>query len=87
MVLELVDSCEKVLVLEEGYPLIEEQLRGLLDRDVKVLGRLDGTVPRDGELNPVNVARALGMKTTTGQGSAINGQTEAALILQGMQAC
>ncbi|MGB8358635.1 MAG: thiamine pyrophosphate-dependent enzyme [Bacteroidales bacterium] len=63
IVAELVDSCEKVLVLEEGYPFIEEQLRGLLDRDVKVMGRLDGTVPRDGELNPAIVADALGMKT------------------------
>ncbi len=64
---QLVDSCEKVLVLEEGYPMIEEQLRGLLDRDVKVMGRLDGTVPRDGELNPVIVARALGLKTLPGK--------------------
>jgi indolepyruvate ferredoxin oxidoreductase alpha subunit len=67
IVAQLVDSCEKVLVLEEGYPLIEEQLRGLLDRDVRVMGRLDGTVPRDGELNPVIVARALGMKTISGK--------------------
>ncbi len=67
LVSELVNSCEKVLVLEEGYPLIEEQLRGLLDRDVRVLGRLDGTVPRDGELNPSIVASALGMKTAMGK--------------------
>ncbi len=66
-VAELVDSCEKVLVLEEGYPFIEEQLRGLLDRDVRVMGRLDGTVPRDGELNPAIVAEALGMKTIPGR--------------------
>ncbi len=57
----LVDRCDRVLVLEEGYPLIEEQLRGLLDRDVKVLGRLDGTVPRDGELTPTIVSSALGL--------------------------
>lgn len=59
----LADSCEEVLVLEEGYPFIEEQLRGLLDRSLKVKGRLDGTVPRDGELNPAVVAAALGLKT------------------------
>jgi indolepyruvate ferredoxin oxidoreductase alpha subunit len=67
LVSELVGNCEKVLVLEEGYPLIEEQLRGLLDRDVRVLGRLDGTVPRDGELNPSIVASALGMKSAMGK--------------------
>ena len=61
-VARLVDRCDRVLVLEEGYPLIEEQLRGLLDRDVKVLGRLDGTVPRDGELTPTIVSSALGLK-------------------------
>jgi indolepyruvate ferredoxin oxidoreductase alpha subunit len=59
----LVASCDRILVLEEGYPIIEEQLRGLLDRDVKVQGRLDGTVPRDGELNPAIVAVALDMKS------------------------
>jgi indolepyruvate ferredoxin oxidoreductase alpha subunit len=68
-VAELVGRCDRVLVLEDGYPLIEEQLRGLLDRDVSVLGRLDGTVPRDGELNPSIVAAALGMKP--GQGRVV----------------
>ena len=63
----LVDNCDRVLVLEEGYPIIEEQLRGLLDRDVKVLGRMDGTVPRDGELNPSIVATALGLKAGQGR--------------------
>jgi len=66
-VAELVGRCDRVLVLEDGYPLIEEQLRGLLDRDVSVLGRLDGTVPRDGELNPSIVAAALGMKPGQGR--------------------
>lgn len=66
-VAELVGSCNRVLVLEEGYPLIEEHLRGLLDRDVKVMGRLDGTVPRDGELNPSIVAAALGIKKGAGK--------------------
>ncbi len=66
-VLELVEKSSEILVLEEGYPFIEEQLRGLLDRDVKVKGRLDGTVPRDGELNPVIVAKALGINTTYGK--------------------
>jgi len=61
-VARLVDRCDSVLVLEEGYPFIEGQLRGLLDRDVKVLGRLDGTLPRDGELTPLIVASALGLK-------------------------
>lgn len=64
---DLVGKCDRVLVLEEGYPLIEEHLRGLLDRDVTVLGRMDGTVPRDGELNPSLVAAALGLKPGQGR--------------------
>ncbi|MCK7529585.1 MAG: hypothetical protein MZV63_00265 [Marinilabiliales bacterium] len=67
--------------------MIEEQLRGLLDRDVKVMGRLDGTVPRDGELNPVIVARALGMKTIPRQGGSFDCQAASAVILQGLQPC
>lgn len=63
----LVTRSDRVLVLEEGYPIIEEHLRGLLDRDVTVLGRMDGTVPRDGELNPSIVASALGLKAPTGK--------------------
>jgi indolepyruvate ferredoxin oxidoreductase alpha subunit len=46
-------SVPEVLVLEEGYPFIEERLRGLPTRSrMKVRGRFDGTVPRTGELNP-----------------------------------
>ncbi|MDX9724900.1 MAG: thiamine pyrophosphate-dependent enzyme [Bacteroidales bacterium] len=62
---DLTGRCEEVLVLEEGYPVIEEALRGLLDNNLKVLGRLDGAIPRAGELNPSIVAKALGLKTET----------------------
>ena len=49
------------MILEEGAPVIEEGLRGILDNGIKIYGRLDGTVPRDGELNPSIVAKALGI--------------------------
>jgi len=62
LVAKLADSCDEILVLEEGAPMIEELLKGYLGRGPVVHGRLDGTVPRDGELNPVLVAKALGMK-------------------------
>jgi len=65
-VTELVDNSCDVLVLEEGYPIIEEMLRGILDRDVDVRGRLDGVVPRDGELDPGIVAKALGLEVLHG---------------------
>jgi indolepyruvate ferredoxin oxidoreductase alpha subunit len=59
----LTDRCHEVLVLEEGYPFVEESLRGILDLGLKIHGRLDGAVPRDGELNPSIVAKALGLKS------------------------
>jgi indolepyruvate ferredoxin oxidoreductase alpha subunit len=55
-----------LLVLEEGFPLIEELLRGLLEQPKKILGRMDGSVSRDGELNPNIVARAMGLEDTYG---------------------
>ncbi|MBW6480324.1 MAG: indolepyruvate ferredoxin oxidoreductase [Bacteroidales bacterium] len=57
---KLYNECESILVLEEGYPILEELLRGLLNNGKQIKGRLDGTIPRDGELNPVIVAKALG---------------------------
>jgi indolepyruvate ferredoxin oxidoreductase alpha subunit len=44
--------------LEDGYPIIEELLKGYLAKE-KVKGRLDGSLPRDGELNPNLIAKAL----------------------------
>lgn len=52
-------SVDEILVLEEGYPLVEEQLKGFFERGRKIRGRLDGTLPRTGELNPDLVAKAL----------------------------
>jgi indolepyruvate ferredoxin oxidoreductase alpha subunit len=63
---ELYESVEEVLVLEDGYPVIEELLRGLLNKDQKVRGRLDGSVPRAGELNPNIVAKALRIDVNDG---------------------
>ncbi len=66
MVEKMADECSEILVVEEGYPVIEELLKGYLGRGLKVRGRLDGTLPRDGELNPNLVAVALGLHDTMG---------------------
>lgn len=70
MVQKLYDSVDKVLVLEDGYPIIEELLRGYLNIDKKVIGRLDGSIPRAGELNPNIVAKAMGMEVAEGFAAA-----------------
>ncbi|MGQ9798390.1 MAG: thiamine pyrophosphate-dependent enzyme [Ignavibacterium sp.] len=56
----IVNGCDKILVLEDGYPFVEEQIKGYFDKSGKINGRLSGTIPRDGELNPDIVAKALG---------------------------
>ena len=67
MVEEIYNSCDKLLILEEGYPVVEEAIKGFMNNGKPVHGRLDGTVPRDGELNPNIVAIALGEKDTRGR--------------------
>ena len=61
MGLKLASECKKILVLEDGYPFVEEMLLGYLGNGLKISGRADGTIPRDGELNPNIVAQALGI--------------------------
>jgi indolepyruvate ferredoxin oxidoreductase alpha subunit len=58
---QLCERAERVLVIEEGQPFIEEKLRGILPNRVIVSGKLDGSVVRSGELDPDNVRSALGL--------------------------
>lgn len=57
---DLYNQCDKILVLEEGYPVVEEMLRGFLNKGKTIMGRMDGSLPMAGELNPNLVGRALG---------------------------
>lgn len=65
-ILELVEKVDEIIVFEEGYPLVEEMLRGFFDPPCPVRGRMDGTLPRDGELTPNLVAIALGLENISG---------------------
>ncbi len=60
MIQDFVNSVDEVMVIEEGSPIIEEQLRGFMGFGKNVKGRLDGTLPRQGELNPNILAEAFG---------------------------
>lgn len=55
----LYDSCDALMVIEEGQPFIEGKLRGLCESGKKIYGKLSGNVIRDGELNPDLVAEAI----------------------------
>ena len=53
------DGAEEILVMEEGQPVVEELLRGMVPSTIAVKGRLTGDLPRMGELTPDSVAQAL----------------------------
>ena len=65
---KLCEKAEKVLIIEEGQPFIEERLRGLLPmpHGPSIAGKLDGTVTRTGELDPDNVRKSLGLSPRPG---------------------
>ncbi len=59
---ELVAAVDEVVVVEEGYPVIEESLRGMFGVSGKTIrGKLDGTFSRTGEMTPNIVAEGLGI--------------------------
>ena len=59
---KLFDACEKILVLEDGYPFIEEIISDFLSENRNVIGRLSGHVNRVGELDPDSIKKALGIE-------------------------
>jgi indolepyruvate ferredoxin oxidoreductase alpha subunit len=59
---ELVAHVDELLVLEDGYPLVENMVRGIFGLEgVRVKGRMTGELPRTGELTPDLVREALGL--------------------------
>ena len=60
-------ECKEIFVMEEGAPLIEESIKGYLNNSLTIHGRLDGWLPRDGELNPNLVAIALNLPNERGE--------------------
>ena len=56
------DGAKEILVAEEGQPVVEELIRGMIPSYISVKGRLTGDLPRMGELSPDCVRLALGME-------------------------
>ena len=63
LVRELSAHCDKLLIVEEGQPFVEDIVRGISE-SADILGRMDGTLPRTGELTPDVVGEALGLSST-----------------------
>jgi len=57
----MAEQCDTILVIEDGQPFVEEQVRGILPTQCQIIGRLSGQLPRQGELNPDIVKTALGI--------------------------
>jgi indolepyruvate ferredoxin oxidoreductase, alpha subunit len=80
----LLEGSDEVLVIEEGQPFIERAIRGAW-RDAagvqasakgaagspRVRGKLDGTLPRTGELDPDNVRAALSLPPRAAASAAL----------------
>jgi indolepyruvate ferredoxin oxidoreductase alpha subunit len=50
-----IEKCDHVLILEETEPVIELQI---MDKS-KLIGRLDGTIPNEGEMLPETITRVI----------------------------
>ena len=55
------DGAKEILVIEEGQPVVEELLHGMVPSDIVIKGRLTGDLPRMGELSPDCVRKAIGL--------------------------
>ncbi|MBK8974862.1 MAG: indolepyruvate ferredoxin oxidoreductase [Planctomycetes bacterium] len=65
MIRRLCAHVERLLILEEGYPVVERALRGVLQSPLPIFGKEGGpgecVLPLDGELTPGTVRKALGL--------------------------
>ncbi len=60
---QLKETCKELLILEEGQPLVEKRIKGLLC-GTTIHGKLDGTLDKQGELNPNKVAKVFGIESS-----------------------
>ncbi len=60
LIKKLAEDSSEILVVEDGQPCVEEEIKGMVSADYTVKGRLTGDLPRTGELTPDCVATALG---------------------------
>ncbi|MCQ2074528.1 MAG: thiamine pyrophosphate-dependent enzyme [Bacteroidaceae bacterium] len=57
----MAEQCDSIMIIEDGQPFVEEQLAGILPTECRIIGRLTGELPRQGELNPDIIRVALGL--------------------------
>jgi indolepyruvate ferredoxin oxidoreductase, alpha subunit len=70
LIRRLFDHADTILIIEEGYPLIERAVKGLFGVPGKeIRGKLSGDLPMTGELSPDLVRKALGLAVRPGRGA------------------
>lgn len=74
---------DALLIVEDGQPVVEEQVLQLVDTTYPVRGRLTGDLPRMGELTPDAVAQALGVDMPQGLPAAQNVAARPPQLCQG----
>ena len=57
----MASECGSLLIIEEGQPVVEQAVRGILPAPLDIRGRMTGQLPRTGELTPDSVRAALGL--------------------------
>ena len=58
---QMAGECTSIIVVEDGQPVVEQQVKAMLGAGYDLKGRLTCDLPRTGELTPDNVAMALGV--------------------------
>lgn len=71
-ILALAACHDEILVVEDGQPVVEEDVKRIIGDKAIVKGRLTGDLPRTGELTPDCVAKALGIELPAGFAPAKN---------------
>ena len=61
LVRRMASECGSLLIIEEGQPVVEQAVRGILPAPLDIRGRMTGQLPRTGELAPDSVRAAVGL--------------------------
>lgn len=80
---QMAESCDELIVVEDGQPVAEERVRCIVGDVAPVRGRLTGDLPRQGELTPDSVAKALGVNLPAGFPAAKNVAARPPQLCQG----
>lgn len=80
---ELAQNCNSILVAEDGQPVVENLVKGIVGAGYCVKGRLTGDLPRTGELTPDSVGAAMGVVQEKSFGKAENVMPRPPALCQG----